>query len=115
MLAAEDDEVRDDLARALCKDGYVVAVRSHGMPLLKCLRHEHPDLLISYACEPGAEGMEVIECERQDGELPAMIVVTALCADNVCVRGRRSNDRVFDRAFDVEDLLADVPRLMSVR
>ena len=122
VLIVEDDaEMRSMLAEALRAEGYLVDVFPDGIHLMNtylCEAGESPrlakwDVIISDIRMPGLSGMTVLGGLRTSGcHLPPTIVITAFGDEETHAEARRIGvAAVFDKPFEVEDLIDRVQEL----
>jgi DNA-binding response OmpR family regulator len=127
VLVAEDDkEMRQMLVQALRKDGYEVSECSNGFHMLgklgnrllepevlKCEAKEY-DLIISDIRMPGVTGLSVLEGMRLFEGFPPMILITAFGDEETHAKAREFGAAaVFDKPFELEDLLAKVHEILA--
>jgi len=128
LLAEDDGEMRALLARALRGDGYDVVECPDGFRLLEQLgslllspevlgADPTPfDLIVSDIRMPGVTGLSVLEGLQLFEGLPPMILITAFGdAQTHAAAQRLGAVAVFDKPFDVDDLLAQVRQTAPVR
>jgi len=120
LLAEDDKEMRTLLALLLRIGGYRVTVCRDGVGLLTYLEpflfpHENEvgdknvDLIISDIRMPGVTGLEVLEGAPKDTEFPPMILITAFGDEETHARAKELHAAaMFDKPFDMDDLLAKV-------
>ena len=121
ILLAEDDlEMRRMLAWSLREKGYEVAECDDGYCLMKRLGFLEPfgktqnfDLIISDIRMPGVTGMQVLESAKEFEDFPPMILITAFGDDNTHAQAQKLGaDAMFDKPFDVADLLVKVAQVI---
>jgi CheY-like chemotaxis protein len=122
ILVAEDHaDMRDLLAQTLRRAGYDVTEVPDGWGLLSllgaCLLHsqdEEPvDLVISDIRMPGVTGMEVLRGAEDSPEFPPIILITAFGDSRTHEEAERLGAKaVFDKPFDLEDLLTKVREIV---
>lgn len=116
MLAEDDDELRKLLAWSLHKKSYEVTECADGMVLLNYLEDylflgetTGFDLIISDIRMPGITGIEVLEGLHAHENCPPMILITAFGDKETHAQAHRLGAAaIFDKPFDIEDLLANV-------
>ncbi len=121
LLAEDDADMRDLLARALVHEGYAVTECSNGIQLLDHLsglldrRPLEPfDVIISDIRMPGLTGLEILEGLQGDGGLPPTILITAFGDEATHAEAQLAGAVVtLDKPFEVEDLLAVVRRVLG--
>jgi CheY-like chemotaxis protein len=124
LLGEDDAEMRSVLAEALRRKGYTVEECSDGMKLLNRLdalllspevttkEPEHFDLIISDIRMPGVTGMSILEGVQLFDEFPPMILITAFGDEKTHAEASRLGvAAMFDKPFDVDDLLRKVEEL----
>ena len=123
LLAEDDMEMRTLLALSLRKVGYKVTECHDGVGLLTHLgafllpdesEHENVDLIISDIRMPGFTGMEVLEGIPKNKGFPLMILITAFGDEETHAQAKKFGAAaMFDKPFDVGDLLAKVQELLT--
>nr|WP_147106623.1 response regulator transcription factor [Pseudonocardia sulfidoxydans] len=79
VLVVDDDEtVRDVVGRYLGAAGHDVALVADGVAALRSARATPPDVVVLDLMLPGLGGLEVCRALRADGELPPIVMLTAL-------------------------------------
>lgn len=122
LLAEDDTEMRALLALSLRKIGYNVTECRDGVGLLTYLgafllpdksEHEHVDLIISDIRMPGFTGMELLEGAPKNEGFPPMILITAFGDEETHAQAKEFGAAaMFDKPFDMDDLLAKVRELL---
>lgn len=121
LLAEDDHEMRALLARALRRSGYEVIACSNGVELLEHLdsyilreeEHEEIDLIISDIRMPGLTGLEILEGLSKHDDFPPFILITAFGdAETHAEAERYGALAMFDKPFDIDDLLAKVRKIV---
>jgi two-component system response regulator (stage 0 sporulation protein F) len=123
FLAEDDKEMRAMLAFALRKDGYEVTECSNGVDLFTHLepfflaeRIEQKDvaMIISDIRMPGFTGMEVLESASKMDGFPPVVLITAFGDEKThALAGELGAAAVFDKPFDMDDLLTKVRELLQ--
>jgi len=123
LLAEDDNEMRAMLVFALHKAGYEVIECSDGLGLLTHLEpflfnteFEFKDvaLIISDIRMPGFTGLEVLEGMQNSEGFPPMILITAFGDRKThAIAEKYGAAAVFDKPFDLDDLLAKVHELLA--
>lgn len=124
LLAEDDAEMRAVLRLRLTKRGYAVTVCCDGLDLLNHLgsfliprdempaEHEDFDLIISDIRMPGASGLEILDGVAASCKLPPVILITAFGDKQTHDEAfRLGAAAVFDKPFDLDDLLARVAEI----
>jgi CheY-like chemotaxis protein len=121
ILLAEDDlEMRRLLAWALARNGYDVTECGDGMTVLRRLGLMDPqrtgsdyDLVISDVRMPGYDGLQVLESIHNATPHPPVVLISAFADEAVRERADRLGAaRVIPKPFDVDELVAEVNRLL---
>jgi CheY-like chemotaxis protein len=120
-LAEDDDEMRQMLTALLEARGYRVLECRDGFELLHLLDsglfaepgEELPDLIISDVRMPGVTGLSALESVRGRPGVPPALLITAFGDDELHDRARLAGVEVLDKPFELEDLLAQVQKLLS--
>ena len=122
LLAEDDNEMRALLVFALQRAGYEVIECLDGVGLLAHLepflntgksQDMHFSLIISDIRMPGLTGLEVLEGIKGHNEFPPVILITAFgdqkTHEMAEILGAAA---IFDKPFDVDDLLTKVRELL---
>ncbi|NUM68526.1 response regulator [candidate division KSB1 bacterium] len=121
LLAEDDHEMRVLLARALQYAGYEVVTCRNGVELLEHLgayflpdeEQEPIALIISDVRMPGLTGLEILEGLSKHQDFPPFILITAFGdAETHADAARFGALAVFDKPFDLDDLLARVRKIV---
>ena len=129
ILVGEDDaEMRCVLAEALRGRGYTVVECGDGLSVLNKLssvllspevRAREPeefDLVISDIRMPGVTGLSILEGVNLFDLFPPMILITAFGDEQTHAEANRLGvAAMFDKPFDVDDLLRKVEELAPAR
>jgi CheY-like chemotaxis protein len=123
LLAEDDDEMRTFMAWVLRRKGYEVTECSTGLHLLDSLgsfvlsaEPVNFDLIISDIRMPGVTGLEVLEGLQAYKGFPPVILITAFGDEETHLRARQLGAvALFDKPFDLEDLLEKVSEITGVR
>lgn len=124
LLGEDDVEMRSVLAEALRCRGYAVVECGDGMGLLNKLstvllspeitgrEPEQFDLVISDIRMPGVTGLSILEGVRLFEGFPPMILITAFGDEKTHAQADQLGvAAMFDKPFDVDDLLQKVEEL----
>jgi len=128
ILLGEDDlEMRALLAEALRSKGYTVVECADGMNVLQQLSYvilspevsardpEHYDLVVSDIRMPGVTGLSILEGVQLFEGFPPMILITAFGDEETHAAAKRLGAAaMFDKPFDLDDLLRKVEELAPV-
>ena len=123
LLADDDKEMRHLLSQVFSNAGFEVTECSDGVDLLMHLesllfperngRHA-PDLIISDIRMPGITGIEILEGLQNVKDRPPIIMITAFGDDETHDLAEKLNAAaMFDKPFDIDDLLKKVNALLS--
>ena len=120
LLAEDDDELRKLLTWSLHKEGYEVTECTDGMDLLNHLdgylftgEANGFDLIISDIRMPGITGIEILEGLHTHENFLPMILITAFGDEETHAQAHRLGAAaIFDKPFDIEDLLAKVREIL---
>jgi CheY-like chemotaxis protein len=123
LLADDDKEMRKLLSQAFQKAGYEVTECSDGVGLLTHLEsflfpkkemRKYVDLIISDIRMPGFTGMEILEGIQRTRGFPPMILITAFGDEETHNLAERFGAAaMFDKPFDIDDLLDKVRELFA--
>ena len=121
LLVAEDDpDMRRFLVQSFEEEGYRVTAAQDGDELRRRLAEEGhaegtsaPDILVSDIRLPGCSGLDLLaELRRSDWSLP-VILITGFGDEEVHYEGERLGAAmVFDKPFDIDDLVNAVKTLV---
>lgn len=120
LLAEDDFEMRKILASALRKNDFEVIECSDGYQLLdhmgKPVFEGQPDdfdLIVSDIRMPGITGIEVLEGIHESKWFTPMILITAFGDEQTHAQAARLGAAaVFDKPFDIDDLLAKIREIL---
>ena len=122
LVADDDQEMRSLLTGALRSDGFNVSEAKDGQELLTMLVERKgrdgspiaPDLVVTDVRMPGATGLRVLSHVRRAHPGVPVILVTAFGSAELYAQARRLGAAtVLDKPLSVQDLLAQVRRLVS--
>ncbi|MFQ5902241.1 MAG: response regulator [Candidatus Binatia bacterium] len=121
LLAEDDDELRKLLAWSLRREGYHITECADGMCLLNYLdsfllqtESRDYDLIISDIRMPGISGLEILKGLHACEGFPPMIMITAFGDEETHAQAHRLGAAaIFDKPFDIENLLAKVREILS--
>ena len=127
LLGEDDAEMRSVLAEALYQKGYRVVECADGPSVLNKLSSllmspdvtaqdvEPFDLIISDIRMPGITGLTILDGVQLFDGFPPMILITAFGDDEVHAEARRKGvAAMFDKPFDVDELMRKVEELVPV-
>lgn len=112
--------MRRMLARALISEGHEVLEAREGNELLSLLGRwglsgggGEPDLIISDIRMPGRSGLDVLRSIREVRWSRPVIMITAFGDEQIHAEARELDAEVFDKPFDIDDLLRAVRALLA--
>ncbi|HET6315463.1 MAG TPA: response regulator [Chloroflexota bacterium] len=109
----DDAAMRDLIAQVLREDGYLVTTAADGAQALRQLHNRRPDAVILDLSMPRVGGEEFLRSCRAEPALANLPI--ALCSSNpraVEIAATYGARTVVPKPFDVDDLLAEVRRLV---
>ena len=123
LLAEDDEELRALLASSLRRERYEVTECRDGRELVSELGtfvlFGEPagfDLIISDIRMPGATALEILEAMGECKGLPLVILITAFGDAHTHGEARRLGAaEIFDKPFEIDDLLAKTEQLLAER
>jgi PAS domain S-box-containing protein len=111
LLADDNADMRDYIARLLRAEGYDVAVAADGLQALELARRELPDLVITDVMMPGVDGFGLLRALREDeasAQVP-VIMLSARAGEEARVEGLQSGaDDYLVKPFSARELLGRV-------
>ena len=122
LLAEDDFEMRSLLAESLRGIGYDVVECPDGRSLVKNIDlywtpfspKKYIDLVISDIRMPGATGLEILAALQQFEDCPPIILITGFGnRETHELADQYGAAAMFDKPFDVNDLLAEVRDILS--
>jgi DNA-binding response OmpR family regulator len=112
ILVVEDDKgVRTLLETVLESEGFAVDSARDGLEGLLKLRMRRPDALILDIMMPDVGGLRVLDELAEEHAAVPVIVVTGKPEAAASARDRLGDANVFDKPFDVDDLVARIRAL----
>lgn len=113
LLAEDDENISEPLARALRREGYEVDVQGDGLQALESARGTMPDLVVLDLGLPHLDGLEVCRQMRQDGVQSPVLILTARGDEVDTVVGLDAGaDDYVTKPFRLAELLARVRALL---
>jgi DNA-binding response OmpR family regulator len=116
LIADDDPDMRESVARALGRLGYEVFPAESGADLVEGLANEGPfDLIVSDISMPWLDGLKTLRSMRTSGVATPIIVMTALRDRDIPtqVRALGPHAILLHKPFDVDELAAAVRSLVS--
>ena len=109
LLVVDDDrEIRDLLARFLCKHGYRIETAADGREMFAALGAGRFDLLVLDLMLPGEDGLSLCRRVRADSDLP-IIMLTAVGEETDRIVGLEMGaDDYLAKPFSPRELLARI-------
>lgn len=123
LLAEDDADMRALLAHAYRRSGYEVTECVDGPDLVSklgtfLLFGPPPgfDLVVSDIQMPGATALEILEAMRECEGIPPIILITAFPSrDTQAAALQLGVAAIFDKPFQIEDLIATTEELLAER
>jgi DNA-binding response OmpR family regulator len=120
LIAEDDPEMAALLVRALAGAGYETVTCSNGLDLLRHLNfsrsgavQDRSDLVISDIRMPGVTGLDVLRAASFSDGFPPIILITAFGDEWTHGKARYLGAvDIFDKPFDIEDLVNRVRELV---
>lgn len=114
VLVVEDDRaVRELIEILLSVEGISVKTARDGLEGLLKLKMHSPDVLVLDIMMPDVGGMRVLDELAQEHSDVDVIVVTGKPEAADQARLRLGTENVFDKPFDVDDLLARINQILG--
>jgi CheY-like chemotaxis protein len=127
LLGEDDAEMRSVLAEALQQKGYQVVECADGLTVLNKLSSlltsvevtakdvEPFDLIISDIRMPGITGLTILDGVQLFDGFPPMILITAFGDAEVHAEAKRKGvAAMFDKPFDIDELMRKVVELVPI-
>jgi two-component system, OmpR family, response regulator MprA len=114
VLVAEDDrQVRESLARALRYAGYDVLLAIDGAQALEAVRRDAPEVILLDVMMPYVDGLAVCRTLRRDGDRTPVLMLTARheVSDRVAGLDAGADDYLV-KPFALDELLARLRALL---
>ena len=112
VLVADDNaDMREYLARLLRADGYTVDAVADGVRALESVRTDPPDMLISDVMMPGLDGLALVKALRADRRTAALpvLLLSARAGQEASISGLQAGaDDYMVKPFAAAELLARV-------
>ncbi len=115
ILVVDDDErVRTSIGSVLRDEGYDVAIATHGIEAVECIRRAPPALVLLDVWMPELDGIEVLSLlKNEQPELP-VIVLSGHANVEVAVKATRLGAVDFiEKPFSIDALLSSVSRALE--
>ena len=116
VLVADDDAwLRPLLAELLADEGYAVLEAETGPEALRCIREQHPDLVVLDVALPRRSGLAVLDelaAEERTRRLP--VVLVSGCVDLVQTGQAHRAVAVFHKPLDLAALLSRVAQTVPL-
>lgn len=117
VLADDNADLRDYIARILREQGYAVETSTDGEAALAAVRRQKPDLLITDIMMPRLDGFGVLRAIRQDEGLKdlSVIMLSARSGEEARVEGLDAGaDDYLIKPFSARELIARVESHLSL-
>lgn len=124
LLAEDDKEMRTMLVQALreanyrvieCVDGWNLLEHLHSFIIHNSREHNQVDLVISDILMPGLTAFEILDGVDDSDGFPPTILITAFGDEDTHAQAEMFGvAAVFDKPFEIDDLLAEVQRIVPI-
>jgi signal transduction histidine kinase/DNA-binding response OmpR family regulator len=117
LLADDNADLRDYIARLLRQRGHMVEAVPDGAAALAAIRHMKPDLLITDVMMPRLDGMGLLRAIRRDPALQdlSVIVLSARSGEEARVEGLDAGaDDYLAKPFSARELIARVDSFLAM-
>ncbi|MCD5993899.1 response regulator [Pseudomonas sp. CDFA 602] len=117
LLADDNADMRDYIARILTDGGYEVLTVDNGSSALEAARKTRPDLILSDVMMPGLDGFALLEAVRKDPELgnPVFMLLSARAGEEARVEGLTAGaDDYLVKPFNARELRARIDGAVSL-
>ena len=117
LLADDNGDMRDYLARLLSRHGWNVETAVDGEAAINAARRRRPDLIISDVMMPGIGGLELAGALRRDAKLAdvPVILLSARAGEEARVEGLASGaDDYLVKPFAARELLARIKSQLAL-
>lgn len=106
LVADDDDDIRQLLAKSLRRDHYEVIEARDGLDLLNMVeRTVSPSVIVTDIRMPGLTGLAVLTVLREVGARIPIILMTAHGDDDIRLEAERLGATAFfEKPFDIDDL-----------
>lgn len=117
ILVVDDDEMNLKMARFILEQkGYFVITASSGMECLTILQSKFVDLILLDVEMPIMNGIETLECIRQDKKftsIPVMFLTADANTDTVIAAGRLNAAGYVKKPYMPQDFLERVEKIIN--
>jgi DNA-binding NtrC family response regulator len=115
LLIEDESLIRSSLARALRKDGVVIAEAQNCQEALEKLKNEGCNLaIVDLYLEDGMHGLNLLSEIHRQVPQAKIIVITAFGSAEVKEAALKEGvDRFYDKPFEIEDIRNAVNELLS--
>jgi two-component system, cell cycle response regulator CpdR len=115
LLAEDDDVMREYLARALTKSGYVVESVDRGTSALDLIKSGQSfDLLLTDIVMPEMDGIELAQKAALIAPMLRVMFITGFSAVSLKAGEAMPNAKVLSKPFHLRDLVLEVDRMFEV-
>ena len=116
VLVADDDAwLRPLLAELLADEGYAVLEANSGSEALRCIREQHPDLVVLDVALPWRSGLAVLdELEAEEPARRLPVVLVSGCVDLVQTGQAHRTVAAFHKPLDLAALLSRVAQTVPL-
>jgi CheY-like chemotaxis protein len=107
LVVDDDDSIRTLVARVFLRRGFEVETANDGAEAIAALDSAHYDLLLLDLMMPRIDGIGVIEhlAQRNGGERPSVVVMTAAVPDILRRMDRSQIAAVITKPFELNELV----------
>lgn len=115
LVVDDDSHIRELVKENLGEEGYRVFTANDGLSAMNMIKNHKPDLIVLDIMMPEMDGWEVCKTIRDSGKKIKIIMLSARSTSRDRMIGIRilKADRYLTKPFDIEDLLAEVRRLLN--
>lgn len=114
LLAEDDNSMREYLARALEKVGYLVTSVDRGTLALPLIETNTFDLLLTDIVMPEMDGIELAQRAAVIAPEMRVMFITGFAAVALKTGATQPQAKVLSKPFHLRDLVAEVERLFQV-
>jgi DNA-binding NtrC family response regulator len=114
LLVADDDkDVRTTLARWLALEGFDVHAVDSGQAAIAALEQRHFDAVITDMRMPNGDGLFLLDGVRARFATLPVIMITGFCDQDAAELQGRGVTLVHTKPFKLDELLADLEKLIG--
>ena len=110
----DDASIRWVLEKALSNAGFAVTLFDNADDVLKCVRREQPDVIVTDIRMPGTSGLEMLEVLGRDApDLPVIVMTAHSDLDSAVSAYQGGAFEYLPKPFDLEEAVALVSRALQ--